>query len=127
MKDAVLIVDDEPSTRHMLRLFLDLFNFTIFEAEDGLDALDKIHAYRPDIVILDVMMPRMDGIEACKRLRSDPSTAVLPVIMLSGKTQPAAIEEGLLAGANRYLTKPIAPMDLVEAIRETLVPSLTAT
>jgi DNA-binding response OmpR family regulator len=123
---SVLVVDDEPATRHMLRLFLELFHFTVCEAEDGLDALAKIGAQRPGVVVLDVMMPNLDGIATCKRLRSDPATADLPIIMLSGKTQPAAVEEGLRAGANHYLAKPFAPMELVDAIRAISTPLLAA-
>lgn len=90
----------------MLRMMLQLDGFTIHEAENGIDALDLISVNPPDLLILDVMMPQMDGVTLCKRLRERPETAVLPIIMLSGKVQPEAKREGLNAGANRYLYKP---------------------
>jgi len=71
-------------------------------------------------VLLDVMMPHMDGITVCKKLRSDPKTAALPVIMLSGKTHLNAVEEGLDAGANRYLSKPMSRADLIKNLKEVL-------
>ena len=86
---------------------LQLDGFTIQEAEDGIDALAQIEVHSPDLLILDVMMPRMDGVTLCKLLRERPETAILPIIMLSGKVQPEAEREGLDAGANRYLHKPV--------------------
>jgi CheY-like chemotaxis protein len=102
----ILVVDDDPAIRMMLRMMLQLDGFTIHEAEDGIDALNLISAHPPDLLILDVMMPRMDGITLCKTLRGRKETAVFPIIMLSGKVQPEAEREGLAAGANRYLHKP---------------------
>lgn len=120
MSYSILVVDDDFHTRQMLRLFLELQNFTVFEAEDGLDALKSVQANRPDLVILDVMMPIMDGITACKKLRSERATADLPVIMFSGKSQPTAVEEGLRAGAARYILKPLSPVELLQAVQEVL-------
>lgn len=107
MTGLILIVDDDSAIRMMLRMMLKLEGFTIQEAEDGIDALNQIEAHCPDLLILDVMMPRMDGITLCKLLRERPETAVLPIIMLSGKVQAEAEREGLDAGANRYLHKPV--------------------
>ena len=103
---SILVVDDEPATRMMLRMMLQIDGFTIREAEDGIDALEQIKEGPPDLLILDVMMPRMDGITLCKILRNQPETASLPIIMLSGKVQAEAEREGLNAGANLYLHKP---------------------
>lgn len=118
MAQTVLIVDDESMTRDLLRMMLTPAGFEILEAEDGLDALEKLDSVIPDIVLLDVMMPNMDGITLCQRLRDNGTTANLPVIMLSAKTNLNAIEEGLSAGANKYLTKPIARKILLSTIRE---------
>jgi DNA-binding response OmpR family regulator len=118
---SVLIVDDEPMTRNLLRMMLSYAGYRIYEAEDGLDALEKIRQYTPDIVILDVMMPNMDGIDVCKQIRQDKSTAELPVIMLSAYTQPTAVEAGLAAGADKYLTKPIARKVLLEHVEALLM------
>ncbi len=106
MNGSILVVDDEAATRMMLRMMLQLDGFTIQEANDGIDALEQIKIHPPDLLILDVMMPRMDGITLCKILRGRPETTSLPIIMLSGKVQPKAEREGLEAGANLYLHKP---------------------
>ena len=120
MSLSVLIVDDEPLTQDMLRLMLEPAGFRVTSAEHGVEALEKIQESKPDIVLLDVMMPHMDGITVCKKLRSDPKTAALPVIMLSGKTHLNAVEEGLDAGANRYLSKPMSRADLIKNLKEVL-------
>ena len=120
VKFKILVVDDDPNLRVLLRQMLGLRGFDVVEAEDGLDALAKVEEAQPDVVVLDVMMPDMDGIAVCKRLRHQPNTANLPIIMLSGKVHQEAIEEGLLAGANRYLRKPIPLADLIANIREVL-------
>lgn len=117
MKKSILVVDDEWRTREMLRMFLELEGFEVFEAEDGLDAIEKAELYKPDVMILDVMMPRMDGVTACRKLREDDKTAALPIIMLSGKTQEQAIREGLEAGATAYMTKPMSHKELLDNIR----------
>lgn len=125
MSWSVLIVDDEQGTRDLLRLMLKSSGYDIFEAEDGLDALEKVKLIHPDVILLDVMMPNMDGLEVCRHLRSQPSTATLPIIMVSAKIQVEAIREGLDAGATRYLTKPVSRTNLIETIREVVTPLFT--
>jgi len=120
MSWSVLIVDDEPMTQDLLRLMLEPAGFRVTGAEHGLEALQKIQENKPDIVILDVMMPHMDGITVCKEVRRNAETADLPIVMLSGKTHLNAIEEGLKAGANRYLAKPMSRTDLIKNLREVL-------
>lgn len=120
MKAEIMVVDDEEYIREMLGLLLGLHGFAITEAEDGLDAWHKITDHRPDVVILDVMMPRMDGITLCEKLRANPHTVDLPVIMLSGKTHMGAEEEGLAAGANYYMWKPMKTAELVANIQNVL-------
>lgn len=117
MKKSILVVDDEWRTREMLRMFLEMEGYEVFEAEDGVDAIEKAGRFHPDVMILDVMMPRMDGITACKQLRSTEATAALPIIMLSGKIQEQAIREGLEAGATAYMTKPMSHKELLGNIR----------
>jgi CheY-like chemotaxis protein len=118
---SVLIVDDEPMTRNLLRMMLSYAGYQIYEAEDGLDALEKVEKHAPDVVILDVMMPNMDGIDVCKHFRQNEATAELPIIMLSAYTQPSAVEAGLAAGANKYLTKPISRQTLLEHVEAVLL------
>lgn len=117
---SVLLVDDDPALRGLLRQMLELGGFTVFEAEDGLDALEKLPQVQPDAMILDVMMPNMDGITLCQTVRSKPDTVALPIIMLSGKTQDKAIQEGLDAGANVYLCKPISFNELVAHVNDVM-------
>ncbi|GJM41726.1 MAG: hypothetical protein DHS20C20_20080 [Ardenticatenaceae bacterium] len=120
MNPTVLIVDDEPMTRNLLRLMLERSGFDILEAEDGLKALAAVAENRPDLLILDVMMPNMDGITVCERLRADVNTAVLPIILLSARTSAEAVRAGLDAGANKYVGKPVSRTDLLDHVREVL-------
>ncbi len=126
MGKSVLVVDDEKMTRDLLRLMLKGTGFTIFEAEDGFVALEQIEAHMPDIMILDVMMPGLDGLAVCQKIRSEPKTVELPVIMLSAKTTPTAIQDGLDAGANRYLTKPVGFKELLSNIEDVLGEPITS-
>lgn len=121
MGKLVLVVDDEEMTRQMLAMLLGLGGFEAVEAENGLDALAQVAKHHPDAIILDVMMPEMDGITMCKQLRANPSTHAIPVIMLSGRTQIGAEDEGLAAGANAYLRKPMEPKELLEILNELVV------
>lgn len=116
MAGIVLVVDDEKMTRELLGLMLAPAGFEVFFAEDGVDALEKLAERKADVVVLDVMMPRMDGVVTCEHIRRNPETADIPVIMLSAKTHGTAVAEGLAAGANQYLTKPIARKLLIETI-----------
>ena len=120
MNPSVLIVDDEPMTRNLLRLMLERAGFDIWEAEDGLIALAAIAERMPDVLLLDVMMPNMDGLTVCETLRSKPETAALPIFLLSARTNPEAVELGIHAGADRYLGKPVGREELIQTIREVL-------
>lgn len=120
MTQSVLIVDDEPMARTLLRLMLVRAGFNVAEAQDGFDALEKVRINKPDIILLDVMMPGMDGFTVCETLRNDAETADLPIIMLSAKTDLDSINKGLRIGATKYLMKPISPEDLTGHVREAL-------
>ena len=120
MNCSVLVVDDEYEIRQLLATMLTMRGYQSFMAQDGLDALEKIPQCQPDILILDVMMPRMDGLTLCRQLRETAETAALPIIMLSGKAHQEAIREGLQAGANRYLVKPTGLDELTRNINEVL-------
>ena len=120
MPQSVVIVADEPMARTLLRLMLVRAGFNVAEAEDGYDALDKVKQNQPDIILLDVMMPGMDGFTVCEKLRLEEDTSDLPIIMLSAKTDLDSINKGLRVGATKYLTKPISPEDLTRHVREVL-------
>ncbi|MCP5095814.1 MAG: response regulator [Chloroflexi bacterium] len=125
MKFKILVVDDDPNLRVLLRQMLEFRGFDVVEAEDGWDALAKVEKAVPDVIVLDVMMPEIDGIEVCKQLRSRPETVNLPIIMLSGKVHRSAVEEGLQAGADKYLCKPIPLAELIKHVREVLPTHVT--
>lgn len=118
---SVLIVDDEPMARTLLRLMLVRAGFHVSEAEDGFDALEKVRKNQPDVILLDVMMPGMDGFAVCETLRNETATAELPIIMLSAKTDLDSINKGLRAGATIYLTKPISPEELTQHVKDALI------
>lgn len=116
MKRTILVVDDELMTREMLRMMLELSGYAVTEAVDGEDALAKIDEVQPDMVLLDVMMPGVDGFEVCRRLRANEKTAHIPIVILSAKTAPDAVQKGLAAGANTYLKKPVTREELIEEV-----------
>lgn len=120
LSHSVLVVDDEPMARTLLRLMLIRAGFDVFEAEDGFDALNKVKANPPDVMILDVMMPGMDGFAVCEVIRGDNNISTLPIIMLSAKTDPDSVRRGIRVGATKYLTKPVSSEDLTRHVREAL-------
>jgi len=115
MGNTVLVVDDEIMTRTMLRMLLEISGYTVVEAEDGIQALQMVAEHQPQAMVLDVMMPNMDGIEVCKRLRAGEETAVLPIIILSGGKYK---DEALAAGANMYMEKPMNTEGLLAALAD---------
>src|SRR3954447_6152416 len=113
----VLVVDDDDVIRQLITVNLELEGFDVVTAVDGQDALDKVKEARPDVVTLDVMMPRVDGWEAAARLRADPETAHVRVILLSARAQEADIQRGESIGVDAYLTKPFDPDELIATVR----------
>ncbi|MGD9496112.1 MAG: response regulator transcription factor [Armatimonadota bacterium] len=113
MAKKILVVDDE---RHIVRLVevnLARAGYEVDTAYDGIEALEKVKSGHPDMIVLDVMMPRMDGFEVLKRLQADPETQDIPVIMLTAKAQDADIFRGWSSGVSSYLTKPFNPRELL--------------
>ena len=117
---SVLVVDDEPTARTMLRLILVRAGFEVLEAQDGSEALDEVQRNVPDLMILDIVMPGIDGFEVCRILRNQDETADLPIIMLSARADAESVNRGLLLGATKYLTKPVMPDELTRHVREVL-------
>ncbi len=120
MAYSVLVVEDDKDLREMVCLMLEYSGFDVRSAVDGVDGLARLASEQPDLIILDVMMPRMDGITMCRHVRETPEMAELPIILMSGKTQEEAITDGLTAGANRYLRKPMSLDLLVQNIQDLL-------
>jgi DNA-binding response OmpR family regulator len=113
----VLIVDDDPEIRTFYALLLQREGWEVDEAENGYDALSKARAQPPALVLLDVMMPELDGYEVCRRLRADPQTSDLTILMISAKATVTDRRNGIMAGANDFLCKTIGPRRLVAQIR----------
>ena len=120
MSNTVLVVDDEPMARTLLRLMLVRAGFEVVEAEDGFDALEKVQASVADIMLLDVMMPGIDGFAVCKTVRENVDSDALPIFLLSAKTDAESVRKGLACGADLYLTKPISPEELTRQVRSAL-------
>lgn len=117
---SVLIVDDEPTARTMLRLILVRAGFEVLEAQNGSEALEVVEGRLPDVMLLDIMMPGIDGFEVCQILRGQARTADLPIIMLSARADAESVNRGLRLGATKYLTKPVMPDELTRHVREVL-------
>ena len=117
---SVLVVDDEPTARSMLRLILVRAGFEVREAKDGYEALEQVERIIPDVMLLDIMMPGMDGFTVCQILREQENTVDLPIIMLSARADPESGNTGMRVGATKYLTKPVTPDELTRHIREVL-------
>jgi DNA-binding response OmpR family regulator len=117
---TILVVDDEPPILELVRFTLEDEQIRVLEAGDGLQALETALAARPDLILLDVQMPRLDGLEVCRRLRADASLAGTRIVMLTAAGQDADRARGLAAGADEYLTKPFSPLALFTLVRSFL-------
>jgi two-component system, OmpR family, alkaline phosphatase synthesis response regulator PhoP len=116
----LLLVDDERGVVDILRVNMEGEGYEVYEANDGLEALERVRDVTPDLIVLDVMMPRMSGWEVLRRLEADPDTAGIPVVMLSVRTEEADIMRGLEQGALEYLTKPFDPLVVSRTIKMVL-------
>ena len=116
----VLICDDDPVILRLLQVNLELEGYEVLLAHHGENALEVAHAEHPDLIILDIMMPRLDGYQTCERLKSDDSTKEIPVVFLSAKAQQSDIEKGRTFGVSEYVTKPFDPNDLVDVVERVL-------
>jgi DNA-binding response OmpR family regulator len=119
---TVLIVDDEPNIVELVRLTLESVRVRVVEAVDGATALERAVVIRPDLVLLDVDLPDVNGLDVCRRLRTEPTLAHARIVMLTAAAQQDDVQRGLEAGADQYLTKPFSPLRLL-----TLVDQLVST
>ncbi len=116
----ILIIDDDAFIRRPLEFILREEGFAPVTAVDGEDGLAKLEGSRPDLIFLDVMMPGMDGYAVCRRVKTDPRFASIPVILLTAKGQEGDRDRGLAAGATEFMSKPYSPSELLQRVREIL-------
>lgn len=117
----ILIADDERDIRDLISFTLRFANHDVLTARDGEEALHLARQEKPDLVLLDVRMPKMTGYEACQQIKQDPAIGDTPIVFLSAKGQDSEIEAGMRAGASAYILKPFAPNDLTERVAEILI------
>ncbi|HEX2274964.1 MAG TPA: response regulator [Acidimicrobiales bacterium] len=116
----VLVVDDDPVILELLRINFEIEGYEVLAATDGEQGLAKAREEEPDVVLCDIMMPRLDGIEVVTQLRGDPRTAHLPIVLLSAKAQKVEVDRGLSVGADDYVTKPFDPLELLDRVNTVL-------
>ncbi len=116
----ILVAEDEKDIRELIAFTLRFAGFDVLLATNGAEAVEVAEAERPDLVILDVRMPKMSGYEACRRLKENPRTASLPIVFLSAKGQDSEIQQGLESGAEEYILKPFAPDELIQQVQDIL-------
>jgi DNA-binding response OmpR family regulator len=119
-KLKIMVVDDEPDIVKLVKISLEMANYDVIEAFSGIEALEKTKEGLPDLFLLDIMMPDMNGYEVCEKLKADDSTKNIPVVMLTAKGQKGDAEQGLKVGAEDYIIKPFDPYELGEQIAEIL-------
>lgn len=120
MYGKLLVIEDDQVLAGLLQLMMEREGFIVASALDGAEGLKKAKEESPDLVILDIMMPGMDGYEVCRHLRADPQTAHLPILMLTARERPRDRNAGFEAGADDYLTKPFVLSELVSRIKSLL-------
>ncbi|MEM7114125.1 MAG: response regulator [Chloroflexota bacterium] len=118
--NTVLLVEDDPMTRSIFRMILGRTGLNVIEAVDGIDALEKVELHKPNVVMLDVTMPRMNGFEVCEKLRSQPHTAHLPVVFVTTHMDEKSVERGMAFGNAHYLLKPVAFKDLLAVLKKVI-------
>jgi DNA-binding response OmpR family regulator len=117
---TVLVVEDDPVILRLLEVNFELEGFGVVLAHDGAEGIDAARAKKPDIIISDIMMPKMSGIELVQALRADAATASIPIILLSAKAQTGDLKSGMDSGADDYITKPFEPLDLIDRVNALL-------
>ena len=117
---TVLVVDDNPQNIELMQAYLESLNCVTHVAVDGVQALAQVAALKPDLILLDIMMPRMSGFEVCRRLKADPNFRDIPIIMVTALNELGDIERGVEAGTDDFLTKPINKLELLTRVKSLL-------
>ena len=120
MNKKILVIEDDPNALRLIRYALEQEGYQVLSAENGLEGVKKAQDDHPDLVVLDIMLPGLDGYEVCHKLRQKPETAALPVLMLSAKARQDDKDIGLKMGADDYLAKPADPATMVEKVKALL-------
>jgi CheY-like chemotaxis protein len=116
----ILVADDERDIRELIGFTLRFAGFEVVLVANGIEAIEQAPLEQPDLILLDVRMPRVTGYDVCRLLKEDPATSAIPIVFLSAKGQEGEIQEGLDSGAVEYIVKPFTPDDLTEQVREVL-------
>ncbi len=119
-KNRILVVEDEESLLKLESILLSSKGYNVTGVMDGKSALEEVMARRPDLVILDIMLPEIDGFEVCRRIKENPATSTIPVVMLTAKKNSLDVARGTEVGADAYLTKPFKSAKVIEVIEELL-------
>jgi two-component system, OmpR family, alkaline phosphatase synthesis response regulator PhoP len=117
---TVLIVDDHEQNLELLQAYLEELGCKTLGARDGIDAVEMVERHNPDLVLLDVMMPRMSGFQVCEKIKSDPMTRDIPVVMVTALNEVADVERAVESGANDFLSKPVHKIELITRVRSLL-------
>src|SRR5205085_5411909 len=117
---TVLVVDDDPVIQKLLQVNFELEGYKVLTASDGIEGLERARAELPDAIILDIMMPRMNGLEVARALKASDDTRDIPVLLLSAKAQASDVAQGMEIGADDYVTKPFDPAELLERVGDLL-------
>jgi DNA-binding response OmpR family regulator len=120
VRKKILVVEDDPDLVELLSFNLRACGFVVSTADNGVDGLKKARSIIPDLILLDLMLPQLDGFGVCEVLRRDPATTAVPIIMVTAMSSQFARLAGLEAGANDYITKPFSPKQLIARVREML-------
>jgi len=120
MDKKILVVEDDPASLRLTQYLLEHKGYEVITAQNGLEGLKKARGEAPDLVMLDVMLPGIDGFDICYHLRAEPKTAKLPIIMLSAKAREVDRDAGIKVGVDAYITKPASPADILSKVEDLL-------
>ena len=119
-RKKILVVDDSGTARMIEQIALGRSAYDVVQAKDGREAVQVAQREQPDLILMDVMMPNMDGFEACRAIRAQPETCLVPVIMVTTRGEPVNVETGFRSGCNDYVTKPVNTIELLAKVRNLL-------